>query len=105
MTATGHSTRRKLSLLQLAEELGNVSKACKLMGYHRDTFYEVKRAFQVGGVATLVEQKRGPRNPHPNRVAADVEKRILDFSLQQPTRGPPVPRQPAPARERERQRR
>ena len=35
MTATGHSTRRKLSLLQLAEELGNVSKACKLMGYHR----------------------------------------------------------------------
>jgi hypothetical protein len=30
MTATGHSTRRKLSLLQLAEELGNVSKACKL---------------------------------------------------------------------------
>ncbi len=52
MTATGHSTRRKLSLLQLAEELGNVSKACKLMGYHRDTFYEVKRAFQIGGVAS-----------------------------------------------------
>jgi hypothetical protein len=88
MTATSQSTRRKLSLLQLAEELGNVSKACKLMGYHRDTFYEVKRAFQIGGVATLVEQKRGPRNPHPNRVAADVEKRILDFSLEQPTRGP-----------------
>jgi hypothetical protein len=53
MTATGRSTRRKLSLLQLAEELGNVSKACKIMGYHRDTFYEVKRAFQSGGVATL----------------------------------------------------
>jgi len=88
MTATGQSTRRKLSLLQLAEELGNVSKACKIMGYHRDTFYEVKRAFQVGGVATLVEQKRGPRNPHPNRVAPDIEQRILDFSLQQPTRGP-----------------
>ncbi len=88
MTATSQSTRRKLSLLQLAEELGNVSKACKLMGYHRDTFYEVKRAFQIGGVAKLVEQKRGPRNPHPNRVAPDIEKRILDFSLQQPTRGP-----------------
>jgi transposase InsO family protein len=58
------------------------------MGYHRDTFYEVKRAFQIGGVAKLVEQKRGPRNPHPNRVPADVEIRILDFSLQQPTRGP-----------------
>jgi hypothetical protein len=34
-----------LSLLRLAEELGDVSKACKLMGYHRDMFYEVKRAF------------------------------------------------------------
>jgi transposase InsO family protein len=88
MTATSQSTRRKLSLLQLAEELGNVSKACKLMGYHRDTFYEVKRAFQIGGVATLVEQKRGPRNPHPNRVPAEIEKRILDYSLQYPTHGP-----------------
>lgn len=58
MTTLSQSTKRKLSLLQLAEELGNVSKACKLMGYHRDTFYEVRRAFQVGGVATLVEEKR-----------------------------------------------
>jgi hypothetical protein len=46
MTAPSQSTRRKLSLLQLAEELGNVSKACRIMGYHRDTFYEVRRAFQ-----------------------------------------------------------
>jgi hypothetical protein len=51
MTATSQSSRRKLSLLQLAEELGNVSKACKLMGYHRDTFYEVKRAFQMDTMA------------------------------------------------------
>lgn len=36
MTTLSQSTKRKLSLLQLAEELGNVSKACKLMGYHRD---------------------------------------------------------------------
>ena len=39
MTTLSQSTKRKLSLLQLAEELGKVSKACKLMGYHRDTFY------------------------------------------------------------------
>ena len=55
MIAVTQSTQRKLSLLQLAEELGNVSKACKIMGYHRDTFYGVRRAFQVGGVAALVE--------------------------------------------------
>src|SRR5690606_40129503 len=80
-------TKRKLSLLQLAEELGNVSKACKIMGYHRDTFYEVRRAFQVGGVAALVEAKRGPRNPHPNRVAPEVEEKILEYSLAYPTHG------------------
>lgn len=87
MTTLSQSTKRKLSLLQLAEEPGNVSKACKLMGYHRDTFYEVRRAFQVGGVAALVE-KRGPRNPHPNRVAPEIEQKILDYALSFPTHGP-----------------
>jgi hypothetical protein len=38
MTAVSQSTRRKLSLLQLAAELDNVSKARKIMGYHRDSF-------------------------------------------------------------------
>jgi transposase InsO family protein len=75
-------------LLQLAEELQNVSKACRIMGYHRDTFYEVRRAFQVGGTAGLVEKRRGPRSPHPNRVPAEVESRILDYSLKFPTHGP-----------------
>ena len=44
MTALPQSTRRKLSLLDLAEELGNVSKACRIMGYHRDSF-NARRAF------------------------------------------------------------
>ncbi len=43
------------------------------MGYHRATFDEVHRAFQVGGVGALVAQRRGPRQPHPNRVSAEVE--------------------------------
>ena len=87
MTATSQNTKRKLSLLQLAEELGNVSKACKIMGYHRDTFYEVQKAFKVGGVAALVEERRGPKNPHPNRVPEAVEQQILDLCLKQPTYG------------------
>ncbi len=87
MSAASQRTKRKLSLLQLAEELGNVSKACQLMGYHRDSFYEIKRAFQTGGVAALVEQRRGPRGPHPNRVPPDVEQAILDFCLSFPTKG------------------
>jgi transposase InsO family protein len=87
MTALPQSTRRKLSLLQLAEELQNVSKACQIMGFHRDTFYEVRRAFQCGGVAGLVEDRRGPRGPHPNRVSAEIESEILAYALQWPTHG------------------
>ena len=45
MTASEQITKRKLSLLQLAEELGNVSKACQLMGYHRDSFYVMTQQF------------------------------------------------------------
>ena len=41
-------------------ELDNVSKACAIMGYHRDSFYEIKRAFQMGGTAALVESRRVP---------------------------------------------
>ncbi|HWP65208.1 MAG TPA: IS481 family transposase, partial [Candidatus Limnocylindria bacterium] len=87
MTAQSHSTRRKLSLLKLAEELQNVSKACRIMGYHRDSFSEIRRAFQVGGVQALVEAKRGPRHPHPNRVSPEIEARILDYALAYPTHG------------------
>ena len=87
MTAISQSTRRKLSLLQLAAELDNVSKACKIMGYHRDTFYEIRRAFQVNGMAGLIEERRGPRGPHPNRVSAEIEAKILDYALAAPTHG------------------
>jgi transposase InsO family protein len=88
MTAQQQIIKRKLSLLRLAEELGNVSKACDVMGYHRDSFYEIRRAFQIGGTAALVEKRRGPKNPHPNRVSEEVEAAILDRALQFPTHGP-----------------
>lgn len=87
MTALSKSMKRKLSLLQLAEELGNVARACKIMGYHRDSFYEVRRAFQTGGVVALVEQRRGARAPHPNRVAPEIEARVLEYCLGRPTHG------------------
>jgi transposase InsO family protein len=57
------------------------------MGYHRDSFYEIRRSFQKGGVSALVEEKRGPRAPHPNRVSAEIEARILDYALSKPTHG------------------
>src|SRR5690606_36529796 len=80
--------RRKLSLLQLAQELGNVSKACKIVGYSRQQFYEIRRNFQIYGAEGLIDQLPGAKSPHPNRVSEEVEKAILDHALEHPTHGP-----------------
>ena len=58
--------RRKLSLLQLAQELGNVSKACRIVGYSRQQFYEIRRNFQLYGADGLMDQLPGAKGPHPN---------------------------------------
>lgn len=79
--------RRKLSLLQLSQELGNVSKACKLMGYSRQQFYEIRRNFQLYGADGLVDRLPGPKGPHPNRVSQEIEDAILAYSLEHPTHG------------------
>ncbi len=81
------AARRKMSMLELAEELGNVSKACKIMGYSRQQFYEIRRNFQTYGSQGLLDQLPGPRNPHPNRVSDEIEKEILSYSLDWPTHG------------------
>jgi len=87
MTADKKVARRKLSLLELAAELSNVSKACKVMGYSRQQFYEIRRNFQVYGVEGLLDRLPGAKCPHPNRVDQAVEDAILDHSLQFPTHG------------------
>jgi transposase InsO family protein/transposase-like protein len=87
MTTDKKVTRRKLSLLELAHEMGNVSKACKIMGYSRQQFYEIRRNFQTYGADGLIDRLPGARGPHPNRVDPEVEKAILDYSLAQPTKG------------------
>src|SRR5437016_9148101 len=37
--------RAKVGLLELAKQLGNVSQACKMLGYSRDSFYRFKDLF------------------------------------------------------------
>ena len=53
--------RRKLSLLQLAQELGNVSKACRIVGYSRQQFYEIRRSFQLHGADGLIDRWPGAK--------------------------------------------
>ena len=79
--------RRKLSLLQLAQELGNVSKACRIVGYSRQHFDEIRRNFQVHGAEGLLDRLPGAKGPHPNRVAPPIEKAILAHALKHPTHG------------------
>ena len=59
--------KNKIGLLNLAEELGNVSKACKVMGFSRETFYRYQKAVADGGVDALMEKTRRKANPK-NRV-------------------------------------
>ena len=62
---TTESAKHKLSLIRLAEELGNVSKACEITGYSRQSFYDIRRrAFQVDGMAAFVEKKARFEEPN-----------------------------------------
>ena len=88
MTTDVRIARRKLSLLELAQELGNVSKACKIVGYSRQQFYEIRRNYQTFGAAGLVDRVKGPKGPHPNRLPVEIEQAILDHALAHPTHGP-----------------
>ncbi len=52
--------KHKAGLLNLAEELGNVSKACKVMGVSRDTFYRYRELASEGGLEALINKSRRP---------------------------------------------
>ena len=78
--------RNKLGLLNLAQELGNVSKACKIMGLSRDTFYRYHAAVESGGVEALVEQSRRKPNPK-NRIDESTEAAVVAFAVEFPAYG------------------
>ena len=78
--------KNKLGLLNLAEELGNVSKACKVMGFSRDTFYRYKAAMESGGVDALFEKNR--RKPNlKNRTDEKTESAVVAMAFEQPAYG------------------
>ena len=61
MTTQRKAVRRKLSLLELAKQMNNVSKACQIMGYSRQQFYEIRRNFQTFGADGLIDSLPGAK--------------------------------------------
>ena len=86
-TLAQKAARRKLNLLELANDLGNVSEACRRIGYSREHFYEIRRNYQAFGSEGLLDKTRGPKNPHPNRATEEQEKAVLEYCLEYPVHG------------------
>jgi transposase InsO family protein len=86
MTQSQYIIQRKLNILDLGRELGNISEACRKLGVSRQHYYDIKQAIDEEGLEGLMEKSR--RVPRiGNRVAPEIEQKVLDYSLQFPTHG------------------
>lgn len=86
MTINDKIIRNKLGLLNLAEELGNVSKACRIMGFSRDTFYRYRDAVDEGGFEALLDESRKKPNLK-NRTDEATEQAVVAIAIENPALG------------------
>ena len=78
--------KHKAGLLNLAEELGNISRACKVMGVSRDTFYRYQELVETGGIDSLIDKSRRKSNVK-NRVDETTEQAVIASAIEQPAYG------------------
>jgi len=86
MTQRQYIINRKLNIVELGKTLGNISEACRRLGVSRQHYYDIREAIQEEGIEGLLEKSR--RVPRiGNRVAPEIEQKILEYSLEYPTQG------------------
>jgi len=78
--------QRKLEVLELAEELQNVSEAARISGVSRDTIYRHRKLIKAGGIQALKRQVRADHH-HQNRTDQEIANTVIEFSLDNPHLG------------------
>ncbi len=85
-TAEKKVVRQRLSVMQLAEALGNAAEACRRRGMSRSQFYEFKRRFQTHGIEGLKDLPPIHKS-HPQTTPPEAVEKILEMSLWNPMWG------------------
>ncbi len=86
MTHSQKLVRAKMSLIELADYLKSVSEACRVMGVSRQHFYDIKQAYEDGGIDALKEKSRRQPN-RKNRIAPEIEEHVIALAYENPAYG------------------